>query len=684
MGRLAAAEGKLDEALDFFWQGLRHAETEVTATFLESGLGDVYAFRRNVDLALAHYRTVQAVRERIGDQFRLCSVLCDIAELSIETGDLDSSTHNYSVSLELALQAGRLEVAARCYYGLGVIGLATKNLSAATRNLHAALNAFEQLGRDREIERVKALLPEAASAEQYSLDVLRPTTPPLEGRKEVVLINAPRHAESTGFGCQDHRMPLGLMTMSTFLKRRGVSCGVIDAEATGCGFSGIIDQVSRLNPTVVGVNCHTLNRHVVFELLKVLRSTGPNRLLVLGGAHAALAPELTLSECAEADVVVTGEGERTLYELCRRKDSLHLVPGICCRRNGRLVRTPTMPRIQNLDIVGFPDLDDLPVASYLGYEEAELPGLWRRAYLSATRGCRYSCSYCTEQAFWTKGVTYRTALSVIEEIWHYIRNHGVRRFYFYDDTFTDWPGLEAFCELASDVGIEWSCSTRIDAISSQLLLTMQRGGCREIAFGLESGSQRSLVRMSKGLKLRPATTNEIEPSVLWDEIGARIQMSIESSIKPRTHLMIGFNWETQQDITDTVSMAVYLKHFGLADVNFFVVKTYPGTPLHAGLVRLQVKQGMSDSQVYDAWSVQDWLSVQNPKVRAKLRRFNDIPVISMHPVLDSLSLRRLARNAYEIFFSDADLGSVPDRLWRNVAWEGRTGQIGTAVRGAVE
>jgi hypothetical protein len=198
---------------------------------------------------------------------------------------------------------------------------------------------------------------------------------------------------------------------------------------------------------------------------------------------------------------------------------------------------------------------------------------------------------------------------------------------------------------------------------------MQSGGCREIAFGLESGSRTSLQKMNKGVQIALDAGRKAEGDCLREQVGERIQLCLDHDIVPRTHFMIGFHWESRDDILDTVRLSVFLKAYGLTDANFFVVKTYPGTPMHYGIHRLQAEGGISDARVYDVWSVFDWDSTKNPKVAAKLRRFNDIPRHSMHPHLDSLSLRRLVRNAYEIFFSTVPLEDVENSLWTGVAWQ---------------
>jgi radical SAM superfamily enzyme YgiQ (UPF0313 family)/tetratricopeptide (TPR) repeat protein len=666
LGRLSAAEENYTHAVSLLWEGLRHTEDDLTATFLESALGDVYSAMGNTGAAIAHYQTVRALRERMRDDFRLCSVLCDIAELMVESGDVSGAGEIFEHGLRIAGAVKHLEVTARCLLGIGEVNLACGDREGARRHLRGASEAFEQLGRDRELERIKGLLPLLDGDATYTPGVgaVEPAAPP--SKVEVLLINAPRDAASTGAGSQDRRMPLGLCSIAAFLEHRGVSTRIVDAEASSLGVAGIVDVAKDLNPRVIGLNCHTLNRRVVYEIARTLKGSLRKVLMVLGGAHAALAPELTLDECPAVDVVVTGEGERSMYELCRRQDDRDAVPGIFYRSQAGVHRNPPMPRIENLDIIGLPDLGQLPMNVYLNYEEPALPGLWNRAYLNASRGCRSRCSYCTEHVFWLGGPTFRSAASIAAEISEYKRIYGTHRFYFYDDTLTDWPGLDDFCELAGGLGVQWSCSTRIDAMTPVLAQRLARGGCKEIAFGLESGSKKSLAKMNKGLRITNGTEKGTPPDLLA-AIGERIRICSENRIVPRAHFMIGFHWEDRADISETVKLAVRLKAYSLTDANFFVVKIYPQTPLHSAIHSLQASKGLSDRQIYDAWSVHDWESVSNPKVAAKLRRFNDIPRISMHPCLDNLSLRRVVRNAYEIFFSDVSDVDVDKHLWSGVA-----------------
>jgi hypothetical protein len=107
----------------------------------------------------------------------------------------------------------------------------------------------------------------------------------------------------------------------------------------------------------------------------------------------------------------------------------------------------------------------------------------------------------------------------------------------------------------------------------------------------------------------------------------------------------------------------------LTDANFFAVKVYPGTPFHQQVLqRFAAAPQEIQERIYNAWSVFDWFQTKNEKVATKLMRFNDIPEVSTHPNLDSLALRQLVRNAYELFFSDSKPEEVVERLWEGVAW----------------
>lgn len=471
----------------------------------------------------------------------------------------------------------------------------------------------------------------------------------------VLLVNCPRESSPQPLGPVDKRMPLGLLYISAVLKSAGIACQVLDAEARNLGVSDILREAATLQPALIGLNCHTLNRRTVYEIARSLKVLLPTALICLGGPHPTLAPVHVLQECDAADAVVPGEGEMTCLQIAQGGGDLGSVPGLYIRNGGRIVSTGRRQRLPDLDALPYPDTTDIPLSDYLSYADANLPGLWKRAYIAASRGCKYRCSFCTEWSAWGSRATFRSAASVLSEIAMYQDQYGVDRFYFYDDTFTDWPEYKDFCAQAQRSRIEWSCSTRIDHLTAEVIHILAEGGCREIAVGLESGSRDMLQAINKEWELR----------MTGDQVASAISKAAAAGIRVRAHFMLGFPWEARDDITGTVRFAVALKQASLTDANFFTVKAYPGTQLASRLART------SDPGIdlTEGWSVHDSAATRNPRVAAKLRRFNDIARYQIHPHLDSLSVRALARKAWEIFFSDAQEADVERLLWDGIAWQ---------------
>lgn len=479
-------------------------------------------------------------------------------------------------------------------------------------------------------------------------------------KKRILLINSPRElAVSNDEIPKDKRMPLGLMYISSFLKNKGFEVKIIDTEALSLKLSDIIKIVLEYNPEVVGLNCHSSNRFVVYEIVRTIKAVSHRRLCVLGGTHPTLMPKATLEECSSVDVVVLGEGEKTFLLLCQKTDQYYSVPGIAYRNGNNIIINNPMPRIENLDTLPFPDYTDIPFSIYTQYEDKSLPGLWKRGYLYATRGCKFNCTYCYSSYFWNRIITCRTAESVIQEIKHNKEIYDVKRYFFYDDNLLDWSYLKEFCSKCHETNIQWSCSARIEQLDHVTIKMMSEGGCKEIASGLESGSKHVLNRINKNwlAVLTP------------DEVGEKIALCLDYGIVLRTHFMLGFPWETQHDINQTVNLAVYLRDkYSLKDANFFIVRPFPGTLLSDEFAKSGDISELERNHYSKSWLINDWLWESNKKVAAKLMRFNDLPEISINPHLDTLSIRQLIRNAYLIFFNES-INSTSEFLWKGIIWK---------------
>ncbi|MDP6495065.1 MAG: radical SAM protein, partial [Dehalococcoidia bacterium] len=134
----------------------------------------------------------------------------------------------------------------------------------------------------------------------------------------------------------------------------------------------------------------------------------------------------------------------------------------------------------------------------------------------SSRGCPFTCNFCATAAMWGRRVRYRSGPSMIAEIQHCIDTFGVREFRFSDELFTvNKKRTRELMDYFATVDIHWKCSTRVDCVDRKTLEAMKRGGCREIAFGVESADPEVLKYIDKNTKVE-----QIEKALqLCDEVG---------------------------------------------------------------------------------------------------------------------------------------------------------------------
>ena len=132
--------------------------------------------------------------------------------------------------------------------------------------------------------------------------------------------------------------------------------------------------------------------------------------------------------------------------------------------------------------------------------------LLRSIYLSGVhiftaRGCPYGCTFCANSR---KKVKFRPLDSVIEELKFLKETYRIDGFYIHDDTFTiKNDRVLEFCErlMKRKYLFVWGMEGRVNQFPVNVFRALRRSGCIQIDFGVESGSQESLDRMRKGIKV---------------------------------------------------------------------------------------------------------------------------------------------------------------------------------------
>lgn len=336
------------------------------------------------------------------------------------------------------------------------------------------------------------------------------------------------------------QMPLGLAYIAGIFEERG-----FDVKIVVNVFKNIKKKESMLlsarqfNPDVIGISFLTLGVLEVYDLALSLKNEF-NVPLIAGGVHPTFEPEEALGN--GFDIVVRGEGEETVRELCDNFHdgtfhSLNNIDGITYKSGSENIHNPNRQRINDLDSLPFParhlfDQEDfvLPDGSLKGYE---------RIFFG--RGCPAKCTYC-ESAFGRKYHN-RSVENVIQEIRNVKSVYGLTRFTIGDDTFSLNKKLTSdICNALIDSGlnISWTCGTRVNNLTKEILLKMKEAGCEIISIGAESGNEETLRLIRKGQKA--------------EDIEKAVKLISESGIKVYFNIMTGFPWETPDHVDDSIKI----------------------------------------------------------------------------------------------------------------------------------
>ena len=350
--------------------------------------------------------------------------------------------------------------------------------------------------------------------------------------------------------------PLGLLSLSGYLKREGFSVEVFDST-----FSTREDLLSRLDAGrgVLGLYTNLMTRPPVLAITAAAKARGWT--VVLGGPESANYPAEYLS--AGADVVVVGEGEVTMGELLpelasRGPHRLHGLAGVVFRdEEGTVVAGPPRAQVPSLDLLPWPDREAIDHEPYLR--------IWRERHgegsinLITARGCAYKCDWCSHAVF---GFSHRrrSPANVAEEVAWIRDRYRPEQLWYADDVFTishRWL-FEYAAELEKrSLRFPFETISRADRMASDdVLATLARLGCRRIWIGSESGSQRLLDSMRRGVTVE---------QVQWATRAAR-----RHGIEVGMFLMWGYDGETADDVAATVEHV----REALPDV-FFTTLAYP-------------------------------------------------------------------------------------------------------------
>ena len=397
--------------------------------------------------------------------------------------------------------------------------------------------------------------------------------------------------QSLGLTLSAIEPPVWAGLMATFVRNRGFSVEVLDAEAEDLNPEETAARIVQMEPLLTAIvvyghqpSASTQNMTIAGLISAAVKRLDPERKLLLVGGHVAALPERTLREEA-ADYVCSGEGPYTVSELLEALRSsspdLSKVRGLCYWDDDVVASTAPAPLVRDLDHeMAQLAWDLLPMKKYRAHNWHCFGELRRQPYASfyTTFGCPYHCSFCCIQApfksgekvaGWKESVnSYRfwNPASVLAQIDLLVNEYGVRNIKIADEMFVLNPRhVSAICDAIIERGYNlniWAYA-RVDTVKDAMLEKLKRAGITWLAFGIEAANEHVRGDVDKGFG--------------QDEIFRTIEKVRNTGINVIGNYIFGLPEDNLESMQATLDLA---QELNCEFANFYSAMAYPGSQLY--------------------------------------------------------------------------------------------------------
>ncbi|HUS00372.1 MAG TPA: radical SAM protein [Chitinophagaceae bacterium] len=376
--------------------------------------------------------------------------------------------------------------------------------------------------------------------------------------------------------------PLGTMYAASLMRENDFDVSMFDVMFSHQP-EEVIAALDKLQPDFFviyddGFNyltkmCLTNMREAAFKMIKFAKERGCT--VIVSSSDSTDHYERYLTE--GADFILIGEAEFTLLELVqsitKERNNYTAIHGLAFKQDDAIVKTAGRTVIKDLDALPLPAWDLINIEPY------RQSWLKHAGYFSmnigTTRGCPFKCNWCAKPIYGNR-YNSRSPENVIRELKLLKEKYRFDHIWFCDDIFGLKPGwVNELAELAEKEKLQFrfKIQSRADLLLQESYVTaLSRAGCENVWMGAESGSQKILDAMDKGITV--------------DQVYKAVKLLKQHNIHPSFFIQFGYPGETKQDIKLTMKMINELLPY---EIGISVSYPLPGT-LFYEKVKLQLKE----------------------------------------------------------------------------------------------
>lgn len=399
-------------------------------------------------------------------------------------------------------------------------------------------------------------------------------------------------------------VPLSLLFLGTWLSANGYEVNILDAvnyNNDNKFYNRVMEEIGN-GVLLVGLSVMTAQIKSAVDIVKYIREESTNYInIVWGGVHPTLYPDQVISIGREwqnynyADYVVKGEGEYATLKILDAIKSKHML-------NSRIVQGD---ELFDINLLPHPDLSLIEDIRKVNNIKELTKQVGIGLPILSSRGCPHSCNFCVNSVSKIK-YRFRSSELVLGDIEHLVKAGATETMFADEDFFANKRRLIEIINGIEDKGLKfrWFGTARADYfrdhhINFELAKRLKESGCQQLGIGVESGSQRVLDMINKGITIN----DSLHAAELLNKVGIDVSFSY----------MNGIPDETSSEIEKTLDLVTKISSI---NNNFrvlgpFIFRPYAGSVLYQRCIELGMQEPESLSEWADSPYLGDELTLED-------------------------------------------------------------------------